>query len=341
MKEEKKNSVSASIAALPQQCLQAWEETGKIRFPPAYSKAENVIFCGMGGSALPADVLQAVLATKVPLAIIRGYGLPAWANQKSLVFLSSYSGDTAEVVFCANQAQKANCLVTGATSGGWLAQFFRENNLPGYIFSPKHNPSGQPRLGLGYGIFALLGILDRIGLVRAVGGPLERQVKEAVAFLKNQWPNISEKADNLAQKSKDHILLIFGAEHLAGNAQIFAQQANETAKTFAAPFLLPEANHHLLEGLKRPKFAAAAIFLLSPRYSEIIRRRFELTAEIVRKSNFPTINFSATPGSLLQEVLETLTWSSLVTLKLAAIYKEDPAAIPWVDFFKERLKEIG
>ena len=45
----------------------------------------NIIVCGMGGSAIGADVVRSILKNKlkIPLYINRDYSLPKWANKQS------------------------------------------------------------------------------------------------------------------------------------------------------------------------------------------------------------------------------------------------------------------
>lgn len=334
--------VIESVEALPRQAITAWEDSQKIEFPAEYKSARNIVVCGMGGSALPTHVIQSAVVSRIPLVLVRGYDIPAWVSKTTLVVLSSYSGGTEETLSCAEQAAARGALMTGITTGGKLAEKLAHHGHPGYVFEPKHNPSKQPRLGLGYMIFGLLGILDKLGLVGAVGGSLNAQVREAVEFARGAEQRINDDAEKLAKAVLLHGLLVFAADHLEGNAHVFANQTNETAKTFAAWFALPEANHHLLEGLKRPKAQLAGIFLESKHYSSRMKKRFELTRQIVEKNGYPAHVYKPQKGSLIGEALECLMFSSLVTLKLAIVYNENPTAIPWVDFFKEELeKEKG
>lgn len=332
-------SVVSSVEALPEQALQAWEETRKLEFPPEYKEVRNIVVCGMGGSALPTHVIQSTVVSRVPITLVRGYDVPAWVDKTTLVVLSSYSGGTEETLSCAEQAAGRGALLTAITTGGKLAEQLAHHGHPGYVFESKHNPSGQPRMGLGYGIFGQLGILERCGLVSAVGGSLDRQVREAAEFVKASEQRINDEAESLAAKTQNKALVIFAADHLEGNAHVFANQTNETAKTFSSWFALPEANHHLLEGLKRPKLSAAAVFLESDNYSSRMRKRFELTRRIAEKNGLEAHTYKPKKGALITEMFEVLFFSSAATLQLAISYSEDPTAIPWVDFFKEKLEK--
>ena len=59
-----------------------------------YSKINNIVIAGMGGSAIGGDITRLILQNelKIPMYICRNYKLPNWVNNNSLVICSSYSG---------------------------------------------------------------------------------------------------------------------------------------------------------------------------------------------------------------------------------------------------------
>ncbi len=63
-----------------------------------YPKPANIIVAGMGGSAIGGELLKDLARDKaaMPIEVSRDYSLPAYANQKSLVLITSYSGETEE-----------------------------------------------------------------------------------------------------------------------------------------------------------------------------------------------------------------------------------------------------
>lgn len=326
----------SSARALPEQFLQAWEESSRMNFAPQYLTAENAVICGMGASGLPGQMITGLYPTKVPVALISDYHIPAWAGPKTLVFLSSYSGNTEEIVSCFQEAKIRGCLVTGATTGGRLAELLEAEGAPFYKYSPEHNPSGQPRLGLGYGMFGQMGILYKLGVL-AGADTLDMDVKRGIEALRALEGQIEDSAKELAQNAKGNIMLVLTGEHLAGNAHAFANQLNETAKNLASWHALPEANHHLLEGLKNPKVPVLAVFLVSNNYAEAIKKRLVLTKDIVEKNRHKTYVYTPGMASKLGEVMEVLYLSSYSTILLAGLSGENSLAIPWVDYFKQEL----
>lgn len=332
---DKKNAYG-SIAYFSKQCKQAWDETQQLTFPDDYKDVDNIVLCGMGGAAYAALIIKALYSKElsIPIELVNGYDIPAYVNERTLALLSSYSGSTEEALSCAQQALAKKAKITGVCSGAGLAEFFRANNFPAYIFEPKFNPAGQPRLGQGYMIFGHVGILARIGLLSLSN----ESVNELVAFLEQKNSEIDSSAKNLAPKLGEKIPVIVASEHLAGNAHVMRNQFNETAKNFSAYSLISELNHHLMEGLTYPKNSNLTFLLLqSNLYSSIIQKRFTLTKEVIEKNNREVVEVSIEGGNQLEQMAYTIAFGSYLSFYVAILYGQDPSVIPWVDFFKEKL----
>lgn len=325
-----------AIKKLPQQCNQAWEETQVLDFPTNW-KVDNIAVCGMGGSTLSTHILECTAyGLRVPLKIINDYVLPDWAGENTLVLLNSYSGNTEEVLACAEEAKKRGSYIVVLTSGGKLSEFAKENMVPAYIFNPKHNTTKQPRFGIGYSLFGQLGILNKLGIFRDTR--FDEYINSSIGMFLPEIDKINQNAKDFSVELKNHLLVILAGQHLVGNAHAFANQMNESAKSFAAWFALPEANHHLLEGLKHPEIAVTGIFLESENYSEKTKKRIKITKEIFEKNSYKILTYTPRNwGILLSEALQVLLFSSLVSAYLGLEYGEDPVSIPTVDYFKEKL----
>lgn len=331
------NLALESVKLLPDQFLQAWEESRIIDFPQEYKQAESVVICGMGASGIPGHILASGFDFSAPTVLANSYRIPEWVNKKTLVILSSYSGNTEETLSCLNSAKEKKALITGITTGGKLAELLGQGNYPFYKYLPNNNPSGQPRMGIGYGILGQLGIFTKLGLIQ-VDSIWGENVRISIERVRRDIETIQEIAkEELAPRMRNRVPIVIAGEHLVGNARLFANQLNETAKYFSAYFGLPEANHHLLEGLKNPEVSIYAVFLNSNCYSKEVKRRLELTNDIVLENGHGV--FVYTPnGDRLDEVLEYTLLSSFTSLALADLSGENPLAIPWVDYFKERLQ---
>ena len=158
--------------------------------------------------------------------------------------------------------------------------------------------------------------------------------------MKEKFAEIKQQALQDHEIFVNKIPIIFSAEHLSGNAQIVRNQFNETSKAFSSFFLIPDLNHHLMEGLQFPTDAPLHFIIFdSPNYSEKIKKRVELTIEVVRKNKYPVHVFTTSGQSLYDDFLEVLVYGSFLTLYLGLAYEQNPAINPWVDWFKAQLAE--
>lgn len=331
-------NVYGSTELILDQCSQIWEDSKPLSFSKEYSNIKNIVFSGMGGSALGAQVVYHLFKNelKVPFYINNDYHLPGFANENTLVFLSSYSGSTEETLSSANEAITKGCKVIGITTGGDLSKVLYDQNLPFMKINPINNPAGQPRLGSGYTIFGLISVLSKVKAINIT----DKDVQVALDSAKKLKEDAKKKAQEFANNFENTIPVIFAAEFLVGNAHVIRNQMNETAKTFSAYSPLPELNHHLMEGLKNPpENKLRILFIDSNLYEDITKKRIKLTKEVVSKNGIPYSEYEAMGDSKLSQALNVLSFGGYLTFYLALLYGLDPSLIPWVDYFKEQLKK--
>lgn len=327
-----------SVELVAEQLKTAWDEVNALDLPQHFSEVKNIVFCGMGASIYGALVLKALQGPQMPYPTetVSDYHLPAYVDEKTLVVLTSYSGTTEEVLSCADEALEKKAKMIILTQGGPLAQFAKDNNVPAYIFDGTKNPSRVPRLGNGYSILGLIGLLNKTGVITVA----DEEIAEAITRLKEKLPEIKAKAMKDYERFIEKVPVIFAAEHLSGNGQIFRNQFNETSKTFSDYYLVPDLNHHLMEGLQFPSPSSLSFIVLNTKnYSEKITRRMQLTIEVVRNNNQEVYEYLTEGQTTYDDVLEVIAYGSYLTLFLALYYDQNPAVNPWVDYFKSELKK--
>lgn len=325
-----------STNLLIKQLRSSWDEVNALEVNEDYSNIKNIVFCGMGASMYGAMVAKSIVGPKMkyPSEIISDYHLPSYVDSDTLVVLTSYSGSTEEVLSCAQEAKEKDAKMIVLTKGGRLGDFAKENNIPAYLFDGSLNPSGVPRLGLGYSILGLMGLLSKVKVLDFDS----EKILAAIEKVEENQEKLVNDAQELAEKLEGKIPVIFSAEHLSGNAQIMRNQFNETSKTFSAFYLVPDLNHHLMEGLEFPH-PSQLYFLLfqSKNYTPKIERRMELTREVVTKNNQIAHWVTFDGENAYEDIFMSLIVGSYVTLILGLIYKQNPAINPWVDYFKDQL----
>ncbi|MBU4421777.1 SIS domain-containing protein [Patescibacteria group bacterium] len=330
LKSKKYNSVFESIKLLPAQFESSL--SSEIKFPPSYKNIKNVCLCGMGGSALSAHIVKALNEIKVPFCFYNGYEPPKFVGKDTLFIASSYSGNTEEVLAGIEEAGRRKAKICLITAGGKLGKKYK-NLYPSIIFDTELNPSAQPRYGLGYSLGALFNILIKLDLI-----------DYKMEYLKNISVGLIapslKKAEKMAQELSGKAPIVVASEFLEGNAHIFVNQINETAKVFSEYHSMPELNHHLMEGLKRPAINTKYLkflFLDSALYAPKIIKRFAITKEVVKKNKIEYTEYKVSGKTQVEQALNFLFFGSLVSLVLAIFYKESPTDILWVKYFKSKL----
>lgn len=347
MKKLDPSGVLESTVLFPDQCQQAWDEASMIKFPVAYDQIYNIVVCGMGGSRFTPKTIKELFRDRIkePYEIVEDYTLPSYVDKDTLVILSSYSGTTEEVLACGQDAITRGAKITGImmNGNGKVTSFLKENGATAYLFDPKHNPCGQPRIGGGYMLLGHLGLLKALKLIDIDA----HEVDDAISFIRqigsHYKPDVAESnnpAKQLARLLIDTHPFIITAEFLKGFGNGFANQINETAKMISDYRYISELNHHLLEGLKRPETLhknGLFLFFLSNLYSKLIQKRFAITKTVAEKQQVKTHEILLQGKTKLAQVLESFVLSGFTTFYMAMLYDTDPVAIPWVDYFKAEL----
>jgi glucose/mannose-6-phosphate isomerase len=98
-----------------------------------------------------------------------GYELPPWVGADVLVLCSTYSGATAEVPACYEEARARGATVVTATTGGARAERARHDGVSVILL-----PAGfQPRAAVGYSLVCALEVAVAAGVAPPLRPGLE------------------------------------------------------------------------------------------------------------------------------------------------------------------------
>lgn len=345
IKKLDKSDVYGSVDQLPKQCLHAWGETKDLQVPESYKTINKIVMTGMGGSGLGARVIESVYGgqLKFPLYGIHDYDLPAWVDEKTLVICSSFSGTTEETVENARQAQTKGAKWMAIGTGEALIDLAIKSGVPYYKITPTYNPSKQPRLAMGYSIVGQLVMAAKAGVINFSKKDVLRVVEVMDKIRDETSLTIALKknpAKQMALKLFEKKVIFVAARHMLASAHVFKNQMNENAKNFSAIFDIPEANHHLMEGLRFPKSNQQDLlflFINSNLYPERIRQRVAITQDVVKENEIPVLVWQAASQNSLSQAFEFIQFGGFVNFYLAMLNGIDPAPVPWVDYFKVKL----
>ncbi|PIT88286.1 MAG: hypothetical protein COU29_03400 [Candidatus Magasanikbacteria bacterium CG10_big_fil_rev_8_21_14_0_10_36_32] len=336
-----------SLESLSKQAEEVAQAAAELNLPTDYKNIQRVVFLGMGGSTLGAHIIKYLFREEmlVILDIVNDYHIPAYVDDKTLVVVSSYSGGTEEPLAAMEEAMSKKAKLVIITAGGKLAEQSRDLKIPAIVFTTKNNPCNSPRMGLGYSVFGQIILLSKIGVLKIN----QEEIDKAVQTIENYngiFGVVNAQADNPAKSIAvaigDRSVWCVGAEHLSANAHVVANQINENAKRMAGYYLIPELNHHLMEGMIFPKNNPQnIIFILleSVLYDERVIKRYEVTKTVLDKNKIGYVSYQCQGKDKFSQVCEMLVLSGYLSFYLAMLEGIDPTAIPFVDYFKQQLKK--
>ncbi len=343
MKELDPENMINHINALPDQLAEAWELGMQFELPD-WEGIENVLIAGMGGSAIGADLLAAYAESNssVPIIVHRDYQLPAWAkNEKTLLILSSHSGNTEEVLSITEQALKTNCRIMAISTGGKLSKIAKIENFPLWKF--KHD--FQPRTAVGFSFALLLAVFTKLDFIPDPG----IELKEAVIEMKKQQESLLPEVLDTANPSKrlagqlmGRWITFWGSGLMAPIARRWKGQINENAKVQASFEILPEADHNALQGIMQPEAQFGAtmnVFLQSKSDHPRNKLRSNFTRMTFMLEGQNTDFHRARGNSSLAQMWTTIHYGDYVSYYLAMGYGVDPSPVPMLIELKDKMKE--
>lgn len=347
IKDMDSKNMLGSLELLGEQMREIYKLGENLKLPISYEKANKILVVGMGGSETNWHVIKTLFSKEiaVPLEILNDYHIPAWVDKNTLVIGSSYSGSTEETINAVKEAKERGAKLMILTSGGELRKWAKIHKISALIFTEKNNPCGQPRIGSGYMIMGGIMLLNRIGLLEFSGRQARTLIKTVSKYGKKFSAKIAvqtNRAKQIAQKTIDKTVWYAGAEHLAGNAHAGANQMNENGKRFAGYYLIPELNHHLLEGMKHPRsnqHNLLFILLESGLYDGRIQKRFAVTKKVLNKNNIIYARYLCQEKEKINQMGEALALTGFIGYYAAILAGIDPNLVPYVDYFKKQMAQ--
>jgi glucose/mannose-6-phosphate isomerase len=298
----------------------------------------GMVVCGMGGSAIGADLAAAVIGDRArrPMRTIRGYDLEPWVDADTLVVCASYSGNTEETLSCYEQARVAGLPIVAITTGGELGRCADIHGVPAIRL-----PAGmQPRASVIYGLIAALECAHAAGVVPALHSEIERAVEQHERLVSEWGPEapVYSQAKALALRLQGTVPVFYGAGPTAPLAFRWKAQLNENAELPAFCSVLPEADHNELCAWGRPGLAPlSAVFLDDPDIHPRVRRRIELTADLALDGASVVEHVESAGETPLERVLSLVLLGDYVSVYLAVLEGVDPTPVESIERFKAAL----
>jgi glucose/mannose-6-phosphate isomerase len=327
----------ADILAIPDHISDAmWRAESAFLQP---GTANSLVICGMGGSAIGADLATAVIGSSATKPIItnRSYDLPSWVGEGDAVVLSSYSGSTEETLSCFEQARKAGANLYVISSGGPISETAHAEGIP-LIGLPG---IFQPRAAVAYGIVAVISIAIANGIApSSIRKDLEAAA-ELLRGLAGEWgadtPDSQPK--KLAREAFGRLPIVYGADLTSAIAYRWKCQINENAKRPAWNAELSEANHNEICGWEGASESGenAAWFLTDADQNDRTAERVRITAEIASSHGARAEIIASSGESRAERLFSLVLLGDLMSFYLAVLHGVDPTPVPLIENLKDQL----
>jgi glucose/mannose-6-phosphate isomerase len=329
----------AHIDGLPEQFLTAWKTGLAQALPESFKTAQQVVICGMGGSAIGGDLLGGLMNVggRVSVVASRSYDIPAWAKDQTLIVASSFSGNTEETLGAYQEATQRGLPILAITTGGKLAEQAKANGHALWQFDHV----SPPRAALGWSLGMLLALAHRLDWLPN----LEADVAEAYALMQKYRPiygidnaAATNPAKRLAGQYIERMPAVFGSGAFEVVARRWKTQLNENSKIWAMYEAMPEANHNNVVGIEFPEFLIPKLlvqFIRSAKYDHPrVALRYDLTGHMYMTHGLLTDTFTVDGESLLAQMMHAILFGDYLTFYAAVAKNADPTVIVPIDELK-------
>ncbi len=306
------------------------------------NQIKTIVVAGLGGSAIGGDLVRSYLAERldIPFLICRNYTLPNFVDSSSLVFVSSYSGNTEETISAFEDASKHKAKIICISTNGQVESISSEHKIP-CVRLPK---GFQPRAALGYCFVPILTMLEKLGLVRGEEEHI-REAKDLLEENRNKYPIEVDAGKNeakkLAIKLHGRLPIIYASnDHFDAVSYRWKGQFCENAKMLAFSNVFPEFNHNELVGWKVLSDYRDYLIVIILRDREDhprIGRRMEIVKHIIEKQKVEVIEIGSRGESLLSRMFSLIQLGDFVSFYLAILNQEDPSPVKVIDYLKAEL----
>ena len=323
------------VANFSKQLSKAISIGNKAKLTAPKNKISNVLICGLGGSGIGGSIASELVVgnANVSINVTKGYFIPAYVNENTLVIISSYSGNTEETLNCMELAIEKNAKIVSVTSGGKVLEISKSKKFD-HIVVPGGMP---PRACLGYSLTQLFFILNFFGII---DNSYKAELEAAIKLIDAEENKIITAAKNIAEKLNGKIPVIYTTTYNEGIAIRFRQQLNENAKILCWHQVIPEMNHNELVGWteKNDDFSVL-IFLDKDEYSRNLAR-VEINKEVIKKYTSNITVVYSKGNSLIEKAIYFIHLGDWISVFLGELRGADLMEVNVINNLKSALAKI-
>ena len=323
------------VLRMPEQIIIAADAAREFNEGDIPLDRSRINLVGLGGSAIAGELLLDMLAPRRLISIHRGLKPPR--NKRGLI-VSSYSGETREILEIAPLVTGGLRTVVFVSSGGKLVEIAKNCDVPVWRV-----PTGyQPRAAIGWFISLVLDLMERWRIVLNEQSKLIKAAKRLKASIERDEISkhvLIRAALPIAEKLHDKYTVIMHTHSCGGAARRLAGQINENAKLPAFSLFVPEALHNSIEGIAGGDPERWALIFMSDQNDPPLLREAILSAmDYLSGLGFNCFPFPAAGDDQFELTLSRLLLSDMVSLFLSALTGKDPTPLKVITELKRQIE---
>jgi glucose/mannose-6-phosphate isomerase len=323
------------VANFSKQLTEAINIGNNAKLTASKNKISNVLICGLGGSGIGGNVVSELVFgnSTLPINVTKGYFIPAYVNENSLIIISSYSGNTEETLNCMELAMKQNAKVVAVTSGGKVMEICKSNNLDCIIV-----PAGMPpRACLGYSLTQLFFVLNFFDII---DNDFKIQLEASIKLIDTEENNILSEAKSIAQKLFGKTPVLYATSNNEGMLIRFRQQLNENSKMLCWHQIIPEMNHNELVGWRDKNENLAVLIFRDKDEYERNNFRININKEVISKYTSNITDVYSKGSSAIEKTIYLIHLGDWISIFLAEMRGFDASEISVINNLKSALSKI-
>ena len=315
-----------------------WPEIARQHYEEDFTEIDfgeitHVVFGGMGGSGTIGDVFASILSkTNIHVEVVKGYLLPKTVDSKSLIVITSASGNTEETLSILDSAFKIKCKIIAFSGGGKMQEYCNKKGLNYRQIPMIHSP----RASFPAFLFSILKTLESILPIEKTDiiNSLNELEKQRDSISSNNL-NHNNPAINIAE-SISEIPVIYYPWGLQAAAIRFKNCLQENAKIHAMSEDVIEACHNGIVSWSKDSKVKPILVRGKDDYVKT-KQRYEILKEYFEEEEIDYKEIFSVSGSILSKLINLIYFCDYTSIYRAILTEIDPTPVKAINFVKERL----
>jgi len=301
--------------------------------PVDFTGIDHIVFAGMGGSGAIGDLFLSILSkTSIHVTVVKGYLLPKTINSKTLIVITSASGNTIETLTIVKSAKELDCKIICFSSGGKLEEFCKKNNTLHRNVMMHSNP----RASFPAYVYSILKVLHSVIPVNKTC--IENSISQMELLSeKISTQNLTTTNQSLALAEwLDAIPVIYYPWGLQASAIRFKNSIQENVKFHAMTEDVIEACHNGIVSWEI-KYDVKPILIQGSEDYIKTKERWEILKQYFKENCIDFWEVFSVDGDVLSKIINLIYLLDFATIYKAVLNKTDPHPVKSIDYIKKHI----